>query len=44
VTKAVIKAQVIQLWDLGKIYEAMGVRHNSHPTYLAHINVGFPSM
>jgi hypothetical protein len=34
----------ILVWDLGKGLEAMGVKHSFHPTYLAHIGIGFPNI
>jgi hypothetical protein len=35
---------LVLVWDFGKGYEVMGARHSSHPTYLAHVGIGFPSI
>jgi len=32
------------VWDLGKGYKVMGVRHSYHLTYLAHVGIGFPNI
>jgi hypothetical protein len=35
---------LVLVWDPGKGYEVTSVRHSFHPTYLAHIGIGFPSI
>jgi len=31
----------ILVWDLEKGFKTIGAKHSFHPTYLAHVDIGF---